>query len=288
MRVTPLAADSMGTRSMATLVEAGGWKILIDPGVALGPKRYGLPPHPKELERKEDHWKRVKEAAKDAQILVITHYHHDHYHPHEMEIYRGKTLIIKDPKSHINRNQAKRAKAFLQNLGETTRGVMVGDGRAFNLEGVDLVFSPPVPHGKSSRLGCVIQVAVHHGGETFLFTSDVQGPLLPQQQGFILDMDPSVLYVDGPMTYMMGTRFSKEDLEAALKNLLEILSSTRVDVMILDHHLTRDRHYIEAITPVVGLGRELGKRVVSAAGYLDLEDDLLEARRRELYKEKGE
>ena len=103
-----------------------------------------------------------------------------------------------------------------------------------------------------------------------------------------MDMDPSVLYVDGPMTYMMGTRFSREDLEAALKNLLEILSSTRVDIMILDHHLTRDRHYLEAITPVVGLGRELGKRVVSAAGYLGLEDDLLEARRRELYKEKGE
>lgn len=42
MRVIPLASESLGVRSLATFVEAGGLRILIDPGVALGPKRYGL------------------------------------------------------------------------------------------------------------------------------------------------------------------------------------------------------------------------------------------------------
>lgn len=280
----PLAADSMGTRSMATLVEAGQWKVLLDPGVALGPSRYGLPPHPRELGRKEEHWKRVKEAAMVAQILVITHYHHDHYHPQELEIYRGKTLIIKDPEGHINRNQSRRAGALLRDLEGIPEEIVVGDGRSFQFGDVELTFSPPVPHGKSPRLGYVIQVAIDHGGETFLFTSDVQGPLLPQQQGFILKMDPSALYVDGPMTYMLGIRFSWEDLEMAMKNLMEILTGTRVKVMVLDHHLTRDLQYRKTVSPVVGLAGELGKKVVSAAGYLGLEDDLLEARRRELYK----
>jgi len=44
MRVIPLAADSLGVRSMATYVEAGGLRLLIDPGATLAPRRYGLGP----------------------------------------------------------------------------------------------------------------------------------------------------------------------------------------------------------------------------------------------------
>ena len=42
MRVMPLAADSLGVRSMATYVEAGPVRFLIDPGATLSPRRYGL------------------------------------------------------------------------------------------------------------------------------------------------------------------------------------------------------------------------------------------------------
>ena len=44
MRVIPLAAESLGVRSMATYVEAGDVAILIDPGATLAAARYGLPP----------------------------------------------------------------------------------------------------------------------------------------------------------------------------------------------------------------------------------------------------
>ena len=44
MKVVPLAADSLGVRSMATYVECGATRILVDPGAALAPNRYGLPP----------------------------------------------------------------------------------------------------------------------------------------------------------------------------------------------------------------------------------------------------
>src|SRR5436853_585901 len=44
MRVIPLAAESLGVRSMATYVEAGDLGILIDPGATLAPTRWGLPP----------------------------------------------------------------------------------------------------------------------------------------------------------------------------------------------------------------------------------------------------
>ena len=45
-RIVPLAFDSFGVRSMATFVETDDLKVLIDPGVALAPVRYGLEPHP--------------------------------------------------------------------------------------------------------------------------------------------------------------------------------------------------------------------------------------------------
>src|SRR4030095_12254168 len=44
MKVIPLAAESLGVRSMATYVEVGGTGILIDPGATLAPARFGLPP----------------------------------------------------------------------------------------------------------------------------------------------------------------------------------------------------------------------------------------------------
>src|SRR5262249_60655583 len=50
MRVMPLAADSLGVRSMATYVEAGDLRLLLDPGAALSPNRFGLPPTPEEEE----------------------------------------------------------------------------------------------------------------------------------------------------------------------------------------------------------------------------------------------
>ena len=53
MKVNLLFSDSMGIRSMATLVEVGDEKIFIDASAALGPYRYGLPPHPLELEALE-------------------------------------------------------------------------------------------------------------------------------------------------------------------------------------------------------------------------------------------
>src|SRR2546426_11323170 len=44
VRVIPLAAESLGVRSMATYVEAGGLGILIDPRATPAPARWGLPP----------------------------------------------------------------------------------------------------------------------------------------------------------------------------------------------------------------------------------------------------
>ena len=41
MIVTPLAAESLGVRSVATYVECGQTRVLIDPGAILAASRFG-------------------------------------------------------------------------------------------------------------------------------------------------------------------------------------------------------------------------------------------------------
>src|SRR3989454_12853690 len=77
MKITPLAADSFGARSMATLVETPDLKILIDPGVRLGPYRYDLPPHEIEEDRRRDLWRGFPAAGKKAALLRASPYPFD-------------------------------------------------------------------------------------------------------------------------------------------------------------------------------------------------------------------
>ncbi|MDK2383350.1 MAG: hypothetical protein QI199_00895, partial [Candidatus Korarchaeota archaeon] len=72
-----IAFDSMGVRSMATVVETKDVKIFIDPSVALAPRRFGLPPHDREVERMHELAKVIEEEALDSDVIVVTHYHYD-------------------------------------------------------------------------------------------------------------------------------------------------------------------------------------------------------------------
>lgn len=283
LKVLPLAFDSFGVRSMATCVEAGGLKVLIDPGAALGPRRYGLPPHPLELSRLHQLWEKVRDHASVSDVIVITHYHYDHHNPWEPELYRGKAVYIKDPREKINRSQAERASHLLAQLHGIPGSVEVADGRQFHHGTVCISFSSPVFHGTNPRLGYVLEVSISFKGERMVFTSDVEGPSQREQTEFIIQEDPDLLILDGPMTYMLGYRYSRESLDRSLKNISAILSQTHVKTIIADHHLLRDPRYREHMADAYGYAAEVGASILSAAEYAGLEVDMLEARRRELY-----
>ncbi len=285
MEVIPIAFDSMGVRSMATLVKAGNFSLFIDPGVALGPKRYGLPPHPIELEAERRFWEKVKEEASKCDAVVITHYHYDHHNPRDVNFLKGKTLLTKHPTQKINQSQRERAAFFLSKVKDACK-VEYADGKEFEFEGVCVKFSEPVFHGTSSRLGYVVEVLVDDGKEKFLHTSDVEGPSLKHQLEFMIESSAETVFVDGPMTYMLGYRYSQASLEASINNLIELIERTNVIDLVLDHHLTRDLKWRETMSPVFQRGEESGVNVCSAAEYAGVEENLLEARRKELY-EKG-
>ncbi len=282
MRVLPLSSDSMGARSMATLVETKELRIMIDPGVALGPSRYGLPPHPKEWERMEEHWREIVRHADRSDLIVVTHYHYDHHNPWEgLEIYEDKRVLVKDPRNEINQSQRGRASFFLKRIEGVAR-VEVADGRKL-VEGETLLeFSTPVFHGTNSRLGYVIEVFVREGEDSFLFTSDVEGPSLEDQVRFILERRPKIVMVDGPMTYMLGYRYSRASLEASVRNLSAVLDV--VETLVVDHHLLRDLGWSEKIGSLFIKGREIGKKILTSNELANKSLDMLEARRKELYE----
>jgi len=285
LNVKPLAFDSFGVRSMATFVETGELKILIDPGVALGPKRYKLPPHEIELERCRDLWGVVKEHAAIADILIITHYHYDHYNPEEPEIYEDKVVYIKDPKASINKSQKTRASQFLEGLSELPVSVDVADGNEYSHGSTRIKFSKPVFHGANSKLGYVTEVSISCGNEKVLHTSDVEGASQRDQINFVLEEKPDILILDGPMTYMLGYNYSNDDLRRSLENLRRVIFSTDVKCIVIDHHFMRDLKYDKRIEQIYEIAEERGVKVITAAEYIGREADMLEARRRELYKE---
>lgn len=281
MNIIPIAADSLGTRSMATYVETKDCSFCIDPAVSLAPLRYGLPPHPVEYKRMNEHWESIKKYAHKADVLIVTHYHYDHHDPNYPEIYEDKSVLIKHPAENINRSQRGRAELFLKQVEGMPEKLEYADGREFSFGKTGIRFSNAVFHGTGSRLGYVVEVCIREGEESFVFTSDVEGPNTKEQTEFIIKEKPNVVYLDGPLSYMLGYRYSYESLALAVENMLRILKETNVEKLIIDHHFLRDLKWRERIAPVF----ETGKKVLTAAEFLGIENELLEARRRELFKE---
>jgi predicted metallo-beta-lactamase superfamily hydrolase len=281
MKIIPIAADSLGTRSMATFVETEDCNICIDPAVSLGPRRYGLPPHPLEYKKRDEHWESIKKHAEGSDVLILTHYHYDHHDPEFPELYRGKTVFIKHPTENINRSQKGRAALFLKRIDGMPEKLEYADGREFSFGDTGVRFSDAVFHGTGSRLGYVVETCIREGDESFVFTSDVEGPNTKEQTDFILKENPGVVYLDGPLSYMLGYRYSYESLAGAVENILSILNGTDVEKLVIDHHLLRDLNWKEKIARVF----DAGKEVLTAAEFLGVGNNQLEARRKELFKE---
>src|SRR5437879_12050175 len=128
MKVIPLAAESLGVRSMATYVEVGHTGILIDPGATLAPARFGLPPAEAEWEALRRANDRISAYAARASVVFVSHYHEDHFRS-DPASYAGRTVLVKDPKRMVAGRQAKRGEELWMALGPVASGVRVDGGR---------------------------------------------------------------------------------------------------------------------------------------------------------------
>ena len=278
MKIIPIASDSLGVRSMATYVETKDCKILIDPSAALGPKRYGLPPHQKELEALDKTKKEIADIVNECDILTISHYHYDHYDPDE-RFYNGKKIFAKDISNNINKSQNQRGTKFKE-IVENICDLIYCDDSKHKIGETEIVFSPPFFHGPENvRLGYVIMTKVDDGQKKILHASDVQGPVTKTAKNYIINQKPDLIIMDGPPSIFLGWKFSMKNMQDASDNLVEIIETLDCDI-ILDHHLLRDIKLKEVFPEPYKIG---GKQVKTFAEYLGKENNTLEAQRKKLW-----
>ena len=273
MKILPLAAESLGVRSMATYVEAGQTGILIDPGATLSPARFNLPPSEEEWEALRRANDRISAYAARSSLVFVSHYHEDHFRS-DPATYAGRTVLVKDPKRMVTGLQAKRGADLRTALEPVARVVSADGGRQRTLE-VELRVSPPLPHGvDGSRLGAVLVLTVVDLREhdRFVFASDVQGPLSSVAAAYLIQERPTLLYLSGPPSYIERD-VGAAVIERGIDNLLRILEATGCRV-IMDHHALRDARFTERFRRVWETGA-----VETAAGYLGLAEAPLESRR---------
>jgi predicted metallo-beta-lactamase superfamily hydrolase len=277
VKIVPLAADSLGVRSMATYVEAGATGVLIDPGATLAAARYGLPPSQEEWEALRRANDRISAYAARARYVFVSHYHEDHFRS-DPATYAGRVVLAKDPRRMVAGAQGRRAHALWAALQGQAQ-VQPADGVLLRTLDLELRVSPPLPHGgEGTPLGHVVALSVadHREPERFVFASDVQGPLSSVAAAWLIQARPTTLYLSGPPSYVereLGTNV----IERGIDNLRRILDATGCRV-IMDHHAVRDPRHLTRLERLWETGR-----VITAAAHLGLTAQPLEARRDRLW-----
>jgi hypothetical protein len=273
MKVVPLAADSLGVRSMATYVEAGPFAILIDPGATLAPSRYNLPPSDAEWEALRRSNDRISAYARRANVVFVSHYHDDHFRSDPVT-YAGRRVIAKDPNRMVSGLQAKRAAALWRAVAPVAR-LESADSTRHKDDGVELRMSPPLPHGlEGGSLGYLVAMTVVDAAERqrFVFASDVQGPLSAVAAAYLTQEKPSLIYLAGPPSYVEH-EIGAATIDRGIAHLLRLVDKTGCRV-IMDHHAVRDANFETRFAKLWETGR-----VVTAAAYLGVPEAALERRR---------
>lgn len=344
----PIWFDSLGAKSSCTLVETPDVSVLIDPGVAV------MQPSFPASWAKKLYWETqgrlaIKRASRKADVVVISHYHYDHFTDFDRALYKGKLLLTKNPNNWINDSQRRRAEHFFDNASRAfgkvplekvlqkrrkqvydnplddiprARDKDFGDynhrrrelfrkglkwfrnrannwnsakwipelkfndieakfpeNKEFKFGRTKLRFTPPMFHGiEFSRVGWVFATVIEYGKEKLIHSSDLDGPIIEDYADWIIRENPNVLIIDGPITYMLGYLTSKITLNRTIANALRILKESDVKLVIYDHHLLREPKFKERTREVWETGKQLNKKVLTAAEYVGKTPKVLECK----------
>jgi len=118
----PVWFDSFGAKSSCVLVSTPDINVLIDPGVAIMQPSFPASEREKEFFRLKG-LRAIKKASKKANVIVISHYHYDHFLKDELKIYNKKLIFAKNPNEFINESQRERALEFFSNLYKHFEGI---------------------------------------------------------------------------------------------------------------------------------------------------------------------
>ncbi|MFX0099184.1 MAG: hypothetical protein ACFFCS_06345 [Candidatus Hodarchaeota archaeon] len=288
-----LGSESMGVRSLCTKVTTPDLSILLDPGCALGPRRGHQVPHPDEYAKLHEITGKILEASRSCKYFFISHYHHDHFKPRQLDemyihtshelfksLFKDKVVYLKSLRNHIGTNQKKRGRYLKQAASKIIGEFHDADYKQVKIGDTMLDFSWPVKHGEAgSNLGHVILLRVRHGKETFVFAPDVQGPVIQDTMKFFLDIPPDVAIVGGPPFYLKDKlkNFPYAKAIEFIKKLHGVIPR-----LVLDHHCCRSIDDYDELMEKISIGGS--HEACDAATYMGQEREYLEAKRDDLYK----
>lgn len=336
VKFQPICFDSMGVKSTCTFVETPDISMVIDPGVAIMHSSFPASGDEK-LKWLEDSKIKIKKICKKADFVTISHYHHDHYFSDDLELYRGKTVFVKNPNNYINSKQRIRGEEFLksvikefsisqdnlifkkdnssfsnpmkalpianskdfgsynnrrnelikkgikkfekmtsiwrnyQQLPEIKSDdikIIFPKGNTFNFNNTKIRFTQPLFHGiEFAVVGWVFATIVEYKKIKILHSSDISGPIIEDYAKMIMDEDPTYLFIDGPTTYLLGYILNKINLNRTIENMVKIVENINAEVIIYDHHLTREKKFRERTKKVWDTAKEYDKYIITAAEY---------------------
>jgi predicted metallo-beta-lactamase superfamily hydrolase len=295
-RVTPIGFESLGVRSMCTFLETPDVRILIDAGVALGP-RFGKLPHPREYQALNLCRTRIREFAAKADVITVSHYHNDHHTPNftdtvwlgssaqeSEQIYQDKVVIVKDIRNSVNFSQRRRGWMFQRFVKKIGGKCDIADGNTFEYGATKIKMSRPVPHGEAeSGLGWVIMTTIESQERRVLHASDVQGPMAKQTARIIVKENPGQLILGGPPVYLEGVKVEKERIRDGLENAAMLAG--KIPTVVFEHHLLRSEDWRDRAELVYGAAGKAGNTVSTAAEYAGEPPRVLEAIRPQLYEQ---
>ena len=94
MKFRPVWFDSLGAKSSCVQIKTD-ISIIIDPGAAVMQPSFPAP-LPKKLQWLENGKKEIKKSCRLSDVVIVSHYHYDHYFPEFPEHLQGQTSSDKE------------------------------------------------------------------------------------------------------------------------------------------------------------------------------------------------
>ncbi|MCB9883309.1 MAG: MBL fold metallo-hydrolase [Planctomycetes bacterium] len=285
MEIEILGAESLGVRSLATCVRTASHTFLIDPGVSVVPRRHAHPPHPLELAACWNTRRLITERSGEADAIVLTHYHYDHFTPFHASptdwcddetaeaLYRDRVIFAKHGQEHINGSQRRRAETL---DAREFLDVRIAEGAHWHAyEG-----TTAVPHGpRGSRQGFVTMAVVRERDETFVHASDIQ-LLDPHTVTNLIRLQPTIVLVSGPPLY--HPRVTDDERRIGLHQLKRLVEA--IPTCIVDHHFLRSADHVREGEVARRVAERAGHAFVTAAEFMRRPTLTLEAHRPRLHE----
>lgn len=276
VRLYPVAYDSFGVKGMCTRIETKDLVVTIDPGASLETDIFPFPEEERQklLERFQE---AIFYSCLRSSIIVITHYHLDHFIlAREPRLYSKKVLFAKSL-DDLPQKQQETAQRFFKAIDGLPKEIIWADGRQFKFKKTVIGFSLPLWHGQvEAEPGKVIMVYVKRGKETVLISSDVAGATDPVTVDTISALNPVTAVIDGYPSYLGNSPAIDIEVIKSIINLCRLLALPHLKTLIVDHHFARDYRYPALFQLLYRKGKQLKKKFGTAAEIVGKRSAVLE------------